>query len=1226
MLNISGYEVWGCKMLNTNDSTLGDNFVKTSFAYNSVLVEAMSMFSDSVWMVDLNRQQVAILHDRINTEDVGRVYSMESAVNRIKGHNHPDEAAILERFNIEFFKGIKKAVSYEDESFKTGGRRYAFRCVYTPEFDENGDVSAVYISFVNTQSYMDKQYAQDTINFGEKLTTQENMFREQMEDIIESSDQQIIIVEAGTFKLLYANKAALTAYSVDEAFEYTGGKCYECFAHKDKPCDFCPVFRLGDGEDENVFETYTGYRYLSVHIKKTVWNGKLAYIEYISDISAKKKAEQALRVNKDTLAGTNMGSWNLLFGEGEPKLYMDENMAELTGISLDETPEAAFVMLNASVAPEEKERFDRYSAQLIAGELSEVEYRFIHPTKGEIFTRCFGKAVADYQGAGILIRGYHQDITKHKKELDEVNRKLQIALAEAEESSAQYREFLEIVNDLANSGMWYIYFDEKHEYEGLTCNNTMRHMLGYNDENDLPNDLSLFVEAIYPDDRKPVWRAVEEAVAGSRVFEMEYRVVCKDGSVKWVAAKGATINNVSGAPRLLLGTIVDVTEKKQNENDFNERMAVILDNVEGGLNIRRLEAGWPYDYVSEGLARLQGYTVEEFLKVTNGSPVDNTYPEDIDNVLTSYYAQTAASDYHRLKYRVRHKNGELLWINDYGKIVTALDGRKYIYSFVENITEAENSRIQLELEREQFRNALLKNAIMHFSMDLTDGIIREEPYWNSGKPAISSMGASVPIAFNDFVEKILLNGVEFENETRDREWTREGLLELFERGITECNYVLHNINRDKYYQARCLLFKHDSNGHIFSNFIFTDITEKRLNEIRQKKMLEDALSQAEQASKAKSQFLSNMSHDIRTPMNAIMGMTQIAIDHSDDRERVDDCLNKIQISSEHLLSLINDVLDMSKLEAGEVSLPEEPVDFNELFEQCIVMVEPMAKNVGVEMIIDGQKPQHPYIISSALHLRQIIVNMASNGIKYNKPGGNLEMKCTSKLMSSDVVEYTFEFNDTGIGMSADFIDKIFEPFSQEAGGSRTTYEGTGLGLAIVKSLVDKMGGKISVTSEKGVGSRFTLVIPFKIDKSPVGKMGETVERAVDLSGIKILLVEDNDFNLQLAQMLLEESGATVETAKNGREAVDFVVNHSSDAFDIILMDVRMPVMDGYEATKAIRTLDDDAKAKKPIVAMTANVFAEDKKQAIDSGMNGHISKPLDMGVVVSTILDKINGV
>lgn len=388
------------------------------------------------------------------------------------------------------------------------------------------------------------------------------------------------------------------------------------------------------------------------------------------------------------------------------------------------------------------------------------------------------------------------------------------------------------------------------------------------------------------------------------------------------------------------------------------------------------------------------------------------------------------------------------------------------------------------------------------------------------------------------------------------------------------------------------------------------------------KQLTVAKEQADRANAAKTSFLSRMSHDIRTPLNGIIGLLDIDEKHPDDEELIRTNHAKMRIAANHLLSLINDVLQMSKLESGEVVLSEEPIRIDNLVSDVMLLMGQRAAEAGVTIEYDTESDSNDVdtVYGSPLHLRQIFLNIYSNCVKYNKKGGSIRtlFECTER--DSKTVAYRWTITDTGIGMSEEFLKHIFDPFTQENIDARSVYHGTGLGMSIVKSLLDKMNGSIDVSSELGVGSTFVITIPFKLAESE--KLDTKVESfAEDLSldGINVLLVEDNELNAEIAKTLLEDMGADITLALDGKQAVDMFSASPAGEFDIIITDVMMPVMDGIEEAKTIRGLDHPDAKSIPIVAMTANVFAEDINNCIAAGMNAHIAKPLNMARLIVTI-------
>lgn len=398
----------------------------------------------------------------------------------------------------------------------------------------------------------------------------------------------------------------------------------------------------------------------------------------------------------------------------------------------------------------------------------------------------------------------------------------------------------------------------------------------------------------------------------------------------------------------------------------------------------------------------------------------------------------------------------------------------------------------------------------------------------------------------------------------------------------------------------------------YRNNRIRQVKDQEKEKAHQKELLK-AAKKAEAANVAKTEFLQRMSHDIRTPINGIIGMVEVGDHYSDDIEKQADCRAKIKDASKTLLELVNEVLDMSKLESGEIVLEEVGFNINKLSDETIGIVEELAKERNIQ-IVKEKNITHPYLMGSPTHVKRVLMNVLSNAIKYNRDNGFIYVSY-KELEAKEPFHVIVEFicRDTGIGMSKKFQNRIFEPFAQEHIGSRSKYVGTGLGMPIAKSLVEKMGGTIEFTSQEGVGSQFVMRIPFKIDQE---HKNERVKESVSVSieGLHVLLVEDNELNMEIARFIIENEGARVICATNGKEAVDIYKN-APESFDIILMDIMMPEMDGLQATQVIRSFDHDV----PIVAMTANAFAEDKMKAKKAGMNAHVSKPLDKNKLIQVI-------
>ena len=384
--------------------------------------------------------------------------------------------------------------------------------------------------------------------------------------------------------------------------------------------------------------------------------------------------------------------------------------------------------------------------------------------------------------------------------------------------------------------------------------------------------------------------------------------------------------------------------------------------------------------------------------------------------------------------------------------------------------------------------------------------------------------------------------------------------------------------------------------------------------------LKEEARKADRANAAKTEFLQRMSHDIRTPINGILGLVEIGEYYREDPETQSECRRKIRDTSHLLLELVNEVLDMGKLESGELVLEEIPFDLIPLLDAVGVPLEQTAKSRGIRIEWLPWEVQHTALVGSPIHLKRLLMNLASNAVRYNKDNGSVTLSCRELEDKGNTAWFEFICADTGIGMSEAYQQHLFEPFTQEHSTARSTYGGTGLGMSITKSLVDKMGGTITFTSKQGEGTTFRVILPFRICQP--GELPPQVTKAPApdaLQGMRLLLVEDNTLNMEIAAFMLENAGAELTKAQNGQEALDIFRESPVGFFDAILMDVMMPVMDGYQATRAIRALERPDAAAVPIVAMTAHAFADDRQRAYEAGMTAHLAKPLESAVLIRTL-------
>ena len=446
------------------------------------------------------------------------------------------------------------------------------------------------------------------------------------------------------------------------------------------------------------------------------------------------------------------------------------------------------------------------------------------------------------------------------------------------------------------------------------------------------------------------------------------------------------------------------------------------------------------------------------------------------------------------------------------------------------------------------------------------------------------------------------------------EMVEESVQEMLKGGRAEVVYPWKHPKLGKIY-VRCggVPDKTFKKAGVSLNGYHQDITETMVTRKKQEQSIMELLERVRKANSAKSEFLSHMSHDLRTPINGILGMLAILEKSQDDPERQRECRKKIRVSTKHLLSLVNDVLQVSKLESGRPAAVEEPFDLHDVLEDCITILSPLAEEREIQLELVDSDLRHSKVIGNPLHLKQILTNVIDNAIRYNRPHGAVFVRAEETAFQDGTASCRFVVEDTGIGIGEDFKAHIFEPFTQEHQGARTNYNGVGLGMSIVKKLVDQMKGTVEIDSRIGKGSVVQITLPLRVDETGSGEPADEAWKLPDnIAGMRVLLVEDNEINCEIVEYILRDADIEVVTANNGKAAVDAFTAAESGAFDCVLMDLMMPVMSGYEAARVIRGLKRSDAETVPIIALSANAFDEDIALAKDAGMNEHLAKPVDI--------------
>lgn len=432
------------------------------------------------------------------------------------------------------------------------------------------------------------------------------------------------------------------------------------------------------------------------------------------------------------------------------------------------------------------------------------------------------------------------------------------------------------------------------------------------------------------------------------------------------------------------------------------------------------------------------------------------------------------------------------------------------------------------------------------------------------------------------------------------------------------NYRVFRDDRIIYHQVKCVRVE---DGKAATKVIigFRNVDDEIRREMQQKQILSETLEQAERANRAKNSFLFNMSHDIRTPMNAIIGFTKIAREHIGDGNCVDESLAKVESAGEYLLRLINDMLDMARIESGRLSLEMSDCSIRRTVEEAADLLKSGMEEKGIEFSVEVENITDDLIVCDAIRLKQIELNILSNAMEYTEPGGKVSYSVVQTGSDENNGYYELRFKDTGIGMSQEFQERMYDAFERERNSTQSGIEGTGLGLAITKRLVDLLGGTIEVESEQGVGTEFIIRLKAKLATVKASEAQQKKTERTSFEGMRALIVEDNELNREIADAVLSEFGLVTETADNGMEAVEMVARSTPGYYDFVFMDIQMPYMDGYQATKEIRRLNNPELARVPIVAMTANAFDEDRERALECGMNEHIAKPIDVSVLADVL-------
>ena len=771
------------------------------------------------------------------------------------------------------------------------------------------------------------------------------------------------------------------------------------------------------------------------------------------------------------------------------------------------------------------------------------------------------------------------------------------------------------------------------EFPVCYANEEMARMLGYDAVEELIEAIDgKVINTIHPDDREQVIKDIGDEYYEGLTYETTYRMPRKDGSCFWTVDKGKVVQTEDGK-LAIISACYDMTsfvERHKKLEEKNMLSQATIDNIPGGYHRCSLEEGHPFLYISNRFLAILGWTREEIRTIFDNK-FDNMLHPDDRNLSSDYVTRILDTRGHGSEkdqiYRLLGKDG-YHWVTDATTLVksgnqTFFQGN--ITDFTDFVKAKEKKEQEIELQREIIEG-LGKEYFSVLAVELDkDRVLSYRESGENGKiisdfcRKCGNRWSKIIPSYAEMMVSDNTNG-EFENQLgletlrsqeKDYSMTYEFKLET---GIN-------------YHQVRVAFVKKKDGTRmavVGTRNIDSLIKKERMQEEKLKK----AYAAAENSNKAKTEFLNNMSHDIRTPMNVILGYNQLMKSQLTEPKQLD-YQKKIEQSGKLLLSIINNVLDMARIESGKIKVDENYESAGEVVDEIISTFASEAEERGIHLS-GSMKVTHRNILCDGTKIREIYVNLVSNAIKYTPRGGNVtitveELPCKRE----GYMKVKSEIKDTGIGMSKEYLPTLFEPFSRERNTTTGRVRGTGLGMPIVKKMVDLMGGSLEVESELGKGTVFTFTLMHKIaDKKYYSQRIEKVKTSSmreSLSGKHVLLAEDNDLNAEIAVTILEEAGLVIERVEDGIQCVNRIEQMSPGTYDLILMDIQMPNMDGYQAAQCIRHLNDKKKAEIPIIAMTANAFAEDRKRTFDAGMNGHIAKPIDiekLGAVILSVLKK----
>lgn len=923
---------------------------------------------------------------------------------------------------------------------------------------------------------------------------------------------------------------------------------------------------------------------------------------------------------KEILLTSNIGLWVLEIDKHSDKsfLYADTRMLELLGLKASLSPEDNYAHFARRIIEEDIGIVQRYIRQIIESQrLVEVQYRWEHPEWGVIFIRCSGTLYKEDENY-YYIRGYHQNASDIEF-LRQKNILQGKQLTEVKRQREYYNELFQ--SALCGITQYTVTSDGKMVFK--SANREAIRILGYTEKEFWQKKNWQMQELIAPEDRNGVMSALQEVLAFGKKQSYEYRSLRKDGDTCWIIGSAEYVRNIDDE-LVIQSVFIDVDSKKKTELLNLE----LIEQERGSQELLRqiLEGTkifYFYYYPQKKLEVIPLRTSSYFNCAAEYYNMPESFAE-------AFIASETQKEFYEMYAAINNgaktsaavlcdKSGQY-WMRVTLTVMSYDEAGKpkFVIGIIEDINEQKDMELE-KIELQSIYNFTVEqdyDAVCICDLPNSAYVMRFASHFNGQPlPLQGCITEQLPVFIERFVHE------------EDRQNLLAGGLEQFLTRLEQEDAVMFYFRSSVQTGARHKEVKISYFDGIKDKILVTmrDIHERTMQEEANKQIISDAYQLALQANQAKSEFFSKMSHDIRTPMNAIMGLAALA-EHCADKKQVDDYLKKIVVSGKHMLELLNEVLDMSKIESGKTELTLESFALKEKVEAAVDIIKPSVEEKRHQLVVEMASLENIVVLGDALRIQQILLNLLSNAVKYTPDGGVIKLTVLVKPLPHDLAVFDFIVEDNGIGMEKSFIERIFEPFIRAEDSRVSKIQGTGLGMTISLNLAKLMNGSIDVESCIGKGSKITASVCLKMQQwnditvageQSVGDLENIAD--IDYSGKRVLVVEDNAINLEIALEFLKLVGLTCEAAADGVEALEKFLASPEGYYDLIFMDIQMPVMNGYEAAKAIRAAARNDAARIPIIAITANAFSEDVKMALAAGMNAHIAKPFELKLLKKTI-------